>query len=344
MADYEQDRQKKRRLTKDGDYVDTSKPSAFFRPLGGRDWTISVAVPGSVLSTCRRDDQRTSIVSHLARALAVFSVDEIVIFDDSHPDTRARNVDPSSYTGDVDPCGYLDHLLQYLEMPPFMRRTLLPLHPNLKGAGLMASLDIPSHPHQTDWLPYCEGVTVAGTPKSGKGTIVDVGRKEGTVTISDEVPPKTRITVQIDENDPSMAEPVDPSAPRTEGGYYWGYSVRRCSSLANVFEECAFEGGYDLSIGTSERGISIPDAFPEKKKREPLSFNHLLVVFGGPRGLEYAAENDPELNGMGIVRGRTKELFDHWINVLPGQGSRTIRTDEALFIGLAGLRRLWEGR
>ncbi|CAJ2504161.1 Uu.00g115550.m01.CDS01 [Anthostomella pinea] len=340
---YDQDRQKKRRTTQEGDYVDTSKPTAFFKPYAGREWTISVAVPGSVLSLCRRDDQRTNVVSHIARALSVFSVDEVVIFDDSHPDERPRHVDPASYTGDTDPCGYLDHLLQYLEMPPFMRRTLLPLHPNLKAAGLMQSLDIPSHPHNYDWLPYCEGVTTAGTPANGTGTLVDVGRKNP-VTISHDVPPKTRITVQIDENDLSLAEPVDPATPRTEGGYYWGYSTRRCKSLASVFEECAYEGGYDLSIGTSERGLTIPEAFPERKVKNMASFNHLLVVFGGPRGLEFAAENDPELNGMGIVRGRTKELFDHWINILPGQGSRTIRTDEALFIGLSGLRKIWDGR
>ena len=100
-----------------------------------------------------------------------------------------------------------------------------------------------------------------------------------------------------------------------------------------------------MSIGTSERGVPIAEAFPERKvKRGETHFNHLLLVFGGPRGLENAAENDPSLSGMGIVRGRTKELFDHWINILPGQGSRTIRTDEALFIGLAGLRRIWDGR
>ncbi|KAI1343471.1 DUF171-domain-containing protein [Xylariaceae sp. FL0016] len=342
MSHYEQDRQKKRRTTQDGDYVDTSKPSAFFTPSGGREWTVSVAIPGSVLSTCRRDDQRTNIISHIARALAVFSIDEVVIFDDSHPDSRASNVDPAAYTGDIDPCGFLDHLLQYLEMPPFMRRTLLPLHPNLKQAGLMASLDIPSHPHPTDWLPYCEGVTTSGTPRGGSGTLVDVGRKNP-VTISDDVPPKTRITIQIDENDPTMAEPVDPSAPRIEGGYYWGYTVRRCNSLAAVFEGCSYEDGYDMSIATSERGMPIAEALPPRKDKN-IEFKHLLVVFGGPRGLEYAAENDPDLNGMGIVRGRTKELFDHWVNILPGQGSRTIRTDEALFIGLANLQRIWENR
>ncbi|KAI0149468.1 DUF171-domain-containing protein [Xylariaceae sp. FL1272] len=339
---YDQDRQKKRRLTTDGDYVDTSKPTAFFQPNGGREWTISIAIPGSVISTCRRDDQRTNIVSHIARALSVFSIDEVVIFDDSPPDSRATNVDPAMYTGDVDPCGYVDHLLQYLEMPPFMRRTLLPLHPNLKQAGLMASLDIPSHPHQTDWLPYCEGVTTSGGTRTGSGTLVDVGRK-APVSIGEDVPPKTRITLRIDESDPSRGEPVDPATPRTEGGYYWGFAVRRCSSLSAVFEECSYEGGYDLSIGTSERGLTIQEAFPARKK-EPATFNHLLLVFGGPRGLEYAAENDPSLNEMGIVRGKTKELFDHWINILPGQGSRTIRTDEALFIGLSGLRRVWESR
>ncbi|RYP02132.1 hypothetical protein DL764_005956 [Monosporascus ibericus] len=285
-----------------------------------------------LLPTCKRDDQRTNVVSHLARALAVFSIDEVVIFDDSHPDTRPRNVDPAGYTGDVDPCGYLDHLLQYLEMPPFMRRVLLPIHPNLKQAGLMPSLDIPSHPHPSDWLPYCEGVTLSGATKTGSGTLVDVGRKNP-VTISHDVPSKTRITLKIDSNDPYLGEPVDPAAPRTEGGYYWGYSVRRCKSLAAIFEESPFEGGYDFSIGTSERGVPIAEAFPERKvKRGETNFNHLLIVFGGPRGLENAAENDPELNGMGIVKGRTKELFDHWINILPGQGSRTIRTDEALFI------------
>ncbi|KAF2965860.1 hypothetical protein GQX73_g7749 [Xylaria multiplex] len=249
MSYYDQDRQKKRRITREGDYVDTSKPTAFFKPSGGRQWTVSVAVPGSVLSTCRRDDQRTGVVSHIARALAVFAIDEIVIFDDSPMDSRPTNVDPSGYTGDVDPCGYLDHLLQYMEMPPFMRRTLLPLHPNLKAAGLMASLDIPSHPHHTDWLPYCEGVTTSSAPANGSGTVVDVGRKEP-VTISQDVPPKTRITLQIDENDWSIGEPVDPATPRTEGGYYWGYSVRRCNSLAAVFEGCDYEGGTELETGT----------------------------------------------------------------------------------------------
>ncbi|KAI0125371.1 putative RNA methyltransferase [Xylariales sp. AK1849] len=341
MSYHDQDRHKKRKVSRDGDFVNTSKPSAFFNPTTGRDWTVSVAIPGSVISTCRRDDQRIAVINQISRALAVMSIDEVVIFDDSPPEQRSRNVDPNSYLADTDPCGYVEHLLNYVEVPPFMRKALIPFHPNLKGAGLLESLDMPHHPNPADWLPYREGVTTSEGARGGKGTVVDVGAKDK-ITIDEDIPPNHRVTIRISEDDSSHGEATHPNVPRTEGGYFWGYSIRRCKSLSAIFEECTFDGGYDLSIGTSERGRPIPDAFPESKKKEPIKFNHLLVVFGGPRGLEYAAENDAALQEMGIIRGKTKELFDHWVDILPGQGSRTIRTGEALFIGLTGLRRLWD--
>lgn len=32
------------------DAVDTSKPTAVFQPKKGRDWTVSVALPGSIIA------------------------------------------------------------------------------------------------------------------------------------------------------------------------------------------------------------------------------------------------------------------------------------------------------
>ena len=46
---------------------------------------------------------------------------------------------------------------------------------------------------------------------------------------------------------------------------------------------------------------------------------------------------------MGIRPAEVEKLFDHWVNLLPGQGSRTIRTEEAVWLGLTGLRGLFEG-
>ena len=39
-----------------------------------------------------------------------------------------------------------------------------------------------------------------------------------------------------------------------KGGEYWGFTVRIAQGLSSVFLECPFSGGYDLVIGTSERG------------------------------------------------------------------------------------------
>lgn len=59
-------------------------------------------------------------------------------------------------------------------------------------------------------------------------------------------------------------------------------------------------------------------------------FYHLLIVFGGLQGLEPALENDEIFN--------VDNLFHSYLNTLPGQGSRTIRTEEAMLISMAALR------
>lgn len=219
-----------------------------------------------------------------------------------------------------------------------MRKALFPLHPNLRMTSALPGLDTPHHPHIKEWMQYREGVTIAGMTRSGEGTLVEVGL-EKPVEIKEDIPPKTRVTLKIAEEEGEPAECVHPAAPRTEAGIYWGYTVRQANSLSAVFTEAPYEGGYDLSIGTSERGAPVAKEFPASKR---VQFNHVLIVFGGPRGIEYAAMNDEELGGMGIQGGKTRELFDHWVDVMPNQGSRTIRTEEAVFIGLMALKRIWE--
>ena len=349
--------EQKRKFDANGeaDGPDTSKPTARFKPIeGGREWTVSVAIPGSILDKCdlsaslplNLSNGRSAITgeqhmvspSRIGRALAVFNVDEVVIYDDTPKQSRAANVDPKSYTADVDHCHFLAHVLSYLETPPFMRKALFPLHPNLRYVGQSHSLDMPHHPHPNEWIPYREGVTIESGRKAPSGTLVDIGLKEP-VQIEAKIPPKTRVTLKFEEGTRTKAEPIHPTAPRTEGGYYWGYSVRRAETLSAVFTESPYDNGYDASIGTSERGKSITRAFPPSKK---LDFEHLLIVFGGPKGLEYASSNDEELVASSASGHRVKDLFDHWLNVLPGQGSRTIRTDEAVFIALSRLVGLWE--
>ena len=103
-----------------------------------------------------------------------------------------------------------------------------------------------------------------------------------------------------------------------------------------VFTKCPFKGGYDLTVGTSERGTDIDNCHLAKQEgTEEAGFKHLLVVFGGVKGLEVALEHDPELKGS--VEDPS-QLFDIYLNTCPHQGSRTIRTEEAVLITLSALR------
>lgn len=57
------------------------------------------------------------------------------------------------------------------------------------------------------------------------------------------------------------------------------------------------------------------------------------MVFGGLHGLEAAVDADPNLEVA-----EPSVLFDLYVNTCPSQGSRTIRTEEAILISLAALQ------
>ncbi len=274
------------------------------------------------------------------------------------------------YTGVTDPDHFLMYLLSYMETPPHLRKTLFPFHRNLKFQGMLPSLDMPHHLRPDEWCQYREGVTVestSSTPMDGNDLIEENGKKKkrrkfeadpeaqsttvdaglGTdVTVDASIPPKTRVTLKFPKETPEFsnqsplaAEAVAPNAPREEAGYYWGYTIRRAPSLSAVFTESTYDGGYDLTFGTSERGKPLSELFSTTSEnaggRIPV-FKHMLVVFGGVAGLEAAVKADKELKRMD-VKG-PEALFDYWVNVCEEQGSRTIRTEEAIWIGLTGLR------
>ncbi|KAL8823614.1 MAG: hypothetical protein Q9191_005702 [Dirinaria sp. TL-2023a] len=354
--------------------LDTSKPTAVFKPTGGRAYTLSIALPGSIIANAQSPDLKAQLAGQIARALAVFCVDEIVIFDDGHTPTQNsyRGGAPSGgrnedyYTGYNDPSYFLMHLLSYLETPPHLRQRLFPMHPDLQKAGALPSLDMPHHMRPQEWCQYREGITLesqsangaeGGTEEKSKKkkkrksdseasqprTLVDAGL-ERAVTVHSSIPPHTRVTLRFpdsagqgDSGGDLVADAVAPSAPREEAGYYWGYSVRAASSLSAVLTECTFDGGYDLTVGTSERGAPVSSLQNSAHGQGSVpEYDHMLIVFGGVAGLEAAVKVDPELEKLGVAD--PSGLFDCWINLCPEQGSRTIRTEEAVWLGLMGLR------
>ncbi|KAJ3605891.1 hypothetical protein NHX12_027934 [Muraenolepis orangiensis] len=299
------------------------------QPSRGRAYTVSVALPGSVLDNAQSTELRTYLAGQLARACVVFCVDEIIIFEEEGEDVKSVEGDYRGVGKKGHACIQLARILQYLECPQYLRKCFFPKHQDLQYAGLLNPLDIPHHMRIDDESEYREGIILDRPTKPGKGSIVNCGMwKE--VQIDKKLQTGLRVTVHLNKTQKQdkmlKGVVVPPHVPRTEGGVYWGYSVRLASCLSDVFTQGPHKGGYDVTVGTSERGGDI-----DQSTLPP--FKHLLVIFGGLQGLEASVEGDQNLDVID-----PSALFDLYLNTCPSQGSRTIRTEEAILISMAGLR------
>ena len=308
----------------------------------GRDWTVSIALPASIADNAQSAELRTYLAGQIARAAVIFNIDEIVLYDEycvTDPLDEKRKC-----------MSFMGKILQYLECPQYLRKYLFPIQKDLQYAGLLNPLDCQHHLKTTDLtVPFREGVVLnkkvsAGDPSRGSSVYIGLDQE---VQIDRVIVPGVRLTVEFDplQLQPSSSKDhvinvkkrknirgkaVPPADPRTRLGLYWGYTVRIADSLSHALRDCPFPGGYDLTLGTSERGDvvdDVRDAFPQ-------SFKHAIIFFGGLKGIEAAVDSDVRLSDVADPRS----LFHFYLNTCPDQGSNTIRTEEAILITLSCLK------
>ncbi|VAI24284.1 unnamed protein product [Triticum turgidum subsp. durum] len=238
---------------------------------------------------------KPTLAGQIARAAAVFRIDEIVVFDSSPP---AENGGGGAEDEEESGARFLVRILEYLETPQYLRRRLFPMHKNFKYVGLLPPLDAPHHVRKHEWSEFREGVTLGGD--RSKGTLVDVGLsqmswvgqwtmpnntgqhqarsspmiKEISITgylvskdinlnvlVEQILEQGKRVTVAMGTNrdltPACIRKVVPPSSPSEEMGSYWGYKVRYASNLSGVINDSPYKEGYDHIIGTSEHGETI---------------------------------------------------------------------------------------
>ncbi|XP_037951004.1 putative methyltransferase C9orf114 [Teleopsis dalmanni] len=295
--------------------------------------TISIAIPGSILENAQSAELRSYVAGQVARAACIFRVHEVIVYDDVCVSTARetkQNYDESNGSTVRSSSLQLARILQYLECPQYLRKFFFPLHNDLKYSGLLNPLDAPHHLRQQHAFLYREGIVTDKPAKQGQ-KFVNVGLLNE-VLVDQAVEEGLRVTVKLNlnvENKKKLrGSLVSPDEPRRETGVYWGYTVRIAHSISEIFTKTPYKDGYDLSIGTSDKGKNVQGI-----GKHDLKFNHLLIVFGGLKGLEAALANDDKLDIED-----PELLFDHYLNVLPRQGSRTIRTEEAVLVAMAALQ------
>ena len=271
---------------------------------------LSIAIPASVVSDTPHLREKTSKMGLIGRAAAIFRIGEIIIY----PDNPRFN-----QTADMD---LIATLLAYMETPQYLRKRLFKLRPELQYAGILPPLRTPHHPLNRKMKnlkvdEYREGATLSRTKE---GTLIDIGVEQPVLIVSKQLPVEKRFTVKIIKVEKRVEVEL---ANRNETPTYWGYIV---TVERQSFGKFMNNRGFDLTVATSKRGIpfaNVAEEIAEKWKKA----NTILVAFGAPsQGLYEIVKND----GSNL-----DEVVDFIVNMVPTQGTETIRTEEALIASLA---------
>lgn len=256
---------------------------------------LAIAIPDTVLEEKDSLRDRTAKLGSIARASAIYGVDVIEVFRD--PGGRGDGA-------------FIAKILEFLETPQYLRRRLYPIDDDLRFAGILPPLRIPSHRPKTTLESLEVGQIREGAVNSD-GT-VDVGLDQD-AKIPGKVKPGSRVTVRIRSKGPLTAEPV----AREEIGEYWGYIVEQ-KSVGEVLSDKRFE----LEIATSRMGRPLGSELP-RLRISMAAASGVMLIFGSPsRGL------------FDIVGPDLPRMAGFVLNIFAGQQVETVRTEEAVFAGL----------
>jgi len=203
-----------------------------------------------------------------------------------------------------------------------LRKLLFPQTSTLRYAGLLPPLRTPHHPlrnEKTEVGQHREGVVIK---KLQNCSVVEVGLKKKAL-VEERLEVGTRCTVKISGTTGKFLKGkiVSPS----EISQYWGYRVFEAKNLKRGLETV----NADFTMGTSRLGSDLYGAIENIKNSGASS---LGVVFGGPYAGIFEICKRQGLS--------PEETFDAIVNTVPGQGTATVRTEEALTATLALLNAL----
>ena len=271
---------------------------------------LAIAIPASVISDTPHLREKTAKVGLIGRTAAIFRVDEIIVYQDNPKNRQESDLD------------FIALLLNYLETPQYLRKSLFKLEPSLQFAGILPPLRTPHHPlsGKTRDLKageYREGIVLS---KAKEGLLVDIGVEQPAVLRETQYAICDRLTLQIVNVGRRVEVQI---ANRDDIPTYWGYRVRM---EKRSFAQFVTDDEFDLTIATAKLGDKFIDVVSKIQKKWS-SAQHILVAFGAPqRGLHEIAKEEG---------AKLEAIVDFTVNTVPDQGTATVRTEEALLASLA---------
>ncbi|MHC3438003.1 putative RNA uridine N3 methyltransferase [Natrialbaceae archaeon A-gly3] len=284
--------------------------------------TKSVLVPSSLAREAEDKREATRKLGYVARAATIFRADRLVVFPDREGERR--------FDGE-----FVHTVLRYAATPPYLRKEAWGKRDELEYVGVLPPLRVPS---QT-------GSESNGSGSIRQGIVTEVGPDQRVRVncglqhpISLNAPPDMevsegeRVTVRISSRRPVRAKLVDEPLP--------GFAVEWTDLSAALSREDA-----GVCIAASRFGEHLTVGRLETLAGR-IEGDGMTVAFGAPErglpdilGIEASAIEASYQDGADDtdVEPTADPGFDLWLNTIPHQGSKTVRTEEAMFASLASL-------
>jgi len=261
---------------------------------------ISLFIPSSFLKETKDLKLKTYKVGLIGRSAALFRVTKIVVYSDTEdPEDRKR-------------VKFISDILTYMNTPQYLRKKVFPITRELRNVGILPPLRTPHHP--TGELragDFRQGLTLKRTKK---GTIVDIGADREALC-KEKLSVNRVLSFKVDKLGKEII--ITPDEP----DFYWGYEV--LSTYKGLEDSIdLLKPRPDLVVGTSRYAEPITSVLNEV--REGLrGSKHLAILFGGP------------YSGLHELMGNPGDLLDLEVNTIPNQGTKTVRTEEAVLATLS---------
>lgn len=269
-------------------------------------FSLEIALPSSVVSIEHGLLLRTLKIYQIIRYASIFGTKKIIIYYDSFiPRTIDKKVK-----------SLIKKIHNYLIIPPYLRKKLMPLDKDLKFVGALPPLRL--NIYDVSMKPRPNEIRVCLIRRRNDKFTADCGLKKEVLIIDNESNIREGLgLVRIIDTYRLIGKYID----KYDSNVYLGPSIDFERSLKSIIERK--QDTSTCIIATSKYGV-IPKA--EDIRRALFNKSRLLVLFGSPYGGLYEiAENE----GWEL-EDRIKYIW----NTVPGQHVKTIRTEEALIITL----------
>jgi methyltransferase len=271
---------------------------------------LSIAIPSSVISDTPHLREKTSKIGLIGRAAAIFRVDTIIVYQDNPHINQGKDMD------------FIALLLNYLDAPQYLRKSLFKIEPDLQFAGILPPLRTPNHPlsGKVKHLrvgEYREGLVLSETKE---GLLVDIGVDHPALLRERLFVAGDRLTLQIIK----VGERIEvQTVNREDIPFYWGFRV---STVKHGFGKLATNSNFDLVIATAKIGDSFTDLIGRISEKWSDAEN-ILLGFGAPAHGLHDIVKEENL--------KLEDTVNFVVNTIPKQGTLTVRTEEALLASLA---------